>query len=701
MVCRQVVEDLHNAEDAFQATFLVLLRRGGSLRVRDRDSLGPWLHGVAFRICLNARRSVRRRRLRERRVAVMEASPDDVSLAAARDDSSLILHQEVNRLPAKYRDPVVLCYFEGRTHDEAAAALSWPVGTVRGRLARARDRLRTRLTQRGFRPETLLEATFPGFAACGELSAALRNSALSVIHSVPSGRVALLANLLSRSWFATRLKWTVGVILIPPLIATGASLVEQRERASATPRQVPPPAETVVAVRRLPNPMVRRDDAMPRYARARLGTLGFLGPDGFNRMLHTSDGKYLVSWDQAGMTRIWDAASGRIVRKLANPTGEGAITPDGTTLAYLDDEKGLRLEDLVTGRELRRWHRIPGESYEKLTFAPDGRTLAASTKKGDRPDDPEFFITLWDTKSPTEFRRRLQGDWYGLMNLEFSADGKDLIVVSDDWNPPAGGFPVAAPMRCFVRIYDLATGRERKRFPLDGVPGHPLAFTRNRALMAVTDSEMRIRMIEVATGRERGPKLAHHRDPRDPKRTLDDLTISEAPRDMLSWLEFSPDGSILASGSFRARNRPIIAAPSISGTWRGAWNCVIFPRTPTSSGRCHSAPTAGPSPQSGSTSERSACGMWTRAERHSPDRATNRESCRWRSHPTERASIRAEPTERFASGTQLPVARSASSPGSIYRHSGWRYPPMARNCSWAGTRASRSGAWPSGGRSAG
>ena len=139
-VCRRVLHDADAAEDAFQATFLAMLRRAGSLRVREPGTLGPWLHGVAYRIALKARQGISRRRARERRAAMPSVAEHPA--APERGELHAMLHQEVNRLPAKYRAPVVLCYFEGRTHDEAAAALQWPVGMVRGRLARARDRSR-------------------------------------------------------------------------------------------------------------------------------------------------------------------------------------------------------------------------------------------------------------------------------------------------------------------------------------------------------------------------------------------------------------------------------------------------------------------------------------------------------------------------------------------------------------------------------
>ena len=371
MVCRQVLVDAHTAEDAFQATFLVLIRRAGSLRVREHGSLGPWLHGVAYRIALNARRASARRQSRERRVAVPGARAGDISVALDRDDASAMLRQEVDRLPARYRVPVVLCYFEGRTHDEAAAALNWPVGTVRGRLARARDQLRVRLIRRGLAPALSLEAAVQRFFARAEVSAPLRNATLAAaIRGEPAARVNALAILMARSWFAARLKMSAAFVLVPALLATGASLAGYGSRA------VPPAPQLAPA----PEPVDRRPTPLPKYARARLGTPEFLGQGEFNLIAHTSDGKYLASWEGMGPVRIWDAASGRTVRKFQHG-GDLAIAPDGTTMARFDQEEGLRLEDLVSGRERRRWHKIPGESYGPLTFSPDGRTLAAITRK--------------------------------------------------------------------------------------------------------------------------------------------------------------------------------------------------------------------------------------------------------------------------------------------------------------------------------
>ncbi|HKI20008.1 MAG TPA: RNA polymerase sigma factor, partial [Isosphaeraceae bacterium] len=155
-VCRQLLRDPNDVDDAFQATFLVLVRKAGTLR--RRDLLGNWLYGVAYRV------AVRARNLSARRMARLVSDHEAVDLLSAqecRQDAALHrttpiepepapwLHQEVSHLPEKYRIPILLCYFEGLTHDEAATRLGWPIGTVKGRLARARDLLHRRLSRRG------------------------------------------------------------------------------------------------------------------------------------------------------------------------------------------------------------------------------------------------------------------------------------------------------------------------------------------------------------------------------------------------------------------------------------------------------------------------------------------------------------------------------------------------------------------------
>ena len=167
--CRRILRDEHDAHDAFQATFLVLARKGNS--ARRRDTLGPWLHGVACRVSACARSTAARRRRHEFNAAVRS---DSHAPEPARDESGAAIHQEIDRLPERLRWPIVLCCLEGLTREQAALRLGWRVGTVQSRLARGRERLRERLVRRGLAP------------VVGTVAAALTVEAKAAMKSVPA-----------------------------------------------------------------------------------------------------------------------------------------------------------------------------------------------------------------------------------------------------------------------------------------------------------------------------------------------------------------------------------------------------------------------------------------------------------------------------------------------------------------------------------
>ncbi|SIO31081.1 RNA polymerase sigma factor, sigma-70 family [Singulisphaera sp. GP187] len=145
-VCRQMLHDRHEAEDAFQATFLVLASKAHA--IRNQDSVAGWLHGVARRVALRSKADATRRRIKERQAAIVAAahSPEDNQ---GQSESWPELHEEIARLPERYREPVVLCYLEGLTTEAAAQRLGCPQGTILSRLSRAKERLRRSLTRRG------------------------------------------------------------------------------------------------------------------------------------------------------------------------------------------------------------------------------------------------------------------------------------------------------------------------------------------------------------------------------------------------------------------------------------------------------------------------------------------------------------------------------------------------------------------------
>jgi len=144
-VCGAVLHQRQDAEDVLQATFLVLARKAAS--IRKREALASWLHGVARRLALKLRARAGRRPAVERsNLDLLQARPmDDLTWRELR----VVLHEELDQLPEKYRSPLVLCHLEGKTQDEAAHQLGWTSGMLRGRLLRGRDLLRGRLSRRG------------------------------------------------------------------------------------------------------------------------------------------------------------------------------------------------------------------------------------------------------------------------------------------------------------------------------------------------------------------------------------------------------------------------------------------------------------------------------------------------------------------------------------------------------------------------
>ena len=142
----KVLSDAHDAEDAFQATFLILVRRAKS--IDWRAELGPWLYGVAHRVAVKARDAGRTRTRKEKEASAKATEPEATSDLSWREACTL-LHAELDKLPDRYRLPLLLCYLEGKTRDEAAVALKITVGTVKGRLERGREMLRERLARRG------------------------------------------------------------------------------------------------------------------------------------------------------------------------------------------------------------------------------------------------------------------------------------------------------------------------------------------------------------------------------------------------------------------------------------------------------------------------------------------------------------------------------------------------------------------------
>jgi RNA polymerase sigma factor (sigma-70 family) len=374
-VCRQVLGDGHAAEDAFQATFLILAREAGS--VRRHESLAAWLHRVAVNVSRTARLDIARRRAHERE-AILVARATPAADEAVRDWQP-ILHEEVGRLPAKYHVPVVLCYFEGHSHDQAARELGWPLGTVKGRLARARDLLRTRLARRGLAlTGALLAARLAECAAAAALPPSLLAPALRAAVSFAAGGARAGADASAGALALARgaLQTTVATKLFPAVAllaavaltawAVVAGIAPEAQRADALPSlpgqdgagrpsgKAPDPLtdaekrEDKDGRPKGPAPSDLHGDPLPPGALARLGTVRFRTPVGTTAVAFLPGETTLLTVGGSSFS-TWEVATGKELRRR-DYKGNGssyALAPDGKALAvgtYVNEIVVLRVD---------------------------------------------------------------------------------------------------------------------------------------------------------------------------------------------------------------------------------------------------------------------------------------------------------------------------------------------------------------------
>ncbi len=248
-VCRDVLGDRDQAEDAFQATFLVLLRKAGS--IRESRTLGRWLYEVASRVSQRERRRLSRLRSQERQAPEMEAAaPPDFDPADR--EMKPILHEEIGRLPSKLREALVLHYFQGLTVDEVARRLDCPVGTLKSRLAKGRELLRARLTRRGLAASVLLLLLF---SLTEESQAALPDSLVEATLRAgtdPAGsvgvsrRVASMVLLEENGGRWARLASSLGLLVVLILVLGASRMAEGRKSEATEPLPLSTPASGLV-----------------------------------------------------------------------------------------------------------------------------------------------------------------------------------------------------------------------------------------------------------------------------------------------------------------------------------------------------------------------------------------------------------------------------------------------------------------------
>jgi RNA polymerase sigma factor (sigma-70 family) len=244
-VCRSLLHNHADADDAFQATFLVLARQARS--IQKKTSLGSWLYGVAYRTALKARaaRDTRKRHEAQARTAAPPQTVDELTWREAQG----ILHEELARLPEKYRGPLVLCYLEGKRQDEAERLLGWPHGRLRSMLERARELLRKRLLRRGLGPSAVLFAAVglgsavsagpAGSLLAGTVSAA---AALATTPAAASGvpaQVAALVEGVLRDMSVSKIKLSACALLVVAILGFGAgTLIDRTVAAQERPALV-------------------------------------------------------------------------------------------------------------------------------------------------------------------------------------------------------------------------------------------------------------------------------------------------------------------------------------------------------------------------------------------------------------------------------------------------------------------------------